>query len=93
MDAKDVLRLIIGIPVCIGLMGLISIVIMVDNITKCFTTHQMTFKNRIQWYLLGKTPVQCDSCGGDIIARGFSGHNRRYQCKDCNEIMATNYGF
>ena len=36
---------------------------------------------------LGIPPKICPKCGGEIIARGFEGVNRRYQCLCCQTIV------
>jgi tRNA(Ile2) C34 agmatinyltransferase TiaS len=55
----------------------------------------MTKNNR--WWkwkyrLLGQIPEICPYCGGEVIDRGFKGHNRRYQCRSCQKILVTDYG-
>ena len=55
----------------------------------------MTKNNR--WWkwkyrLLGQVPEICPYCGGEVIDRGFEGHNRRYQCRSCQKILVTDYG-
>ena len=47
---------------------------------------------RIKYHLLGIIPTKCPYCNGEIIPRGFERHNRRYQCRNCNEILVTDYG-
>ena len=48
---------------------------------------------KLKYTLFGKIPKICPYCGGEIIDRGFEGHNRRYQCRSCQKILATDYGY
>ena len=47
---------------------------------------------KLKYALFGKIPKICPYCGGEIIDRGFKGINRRYQCRNCNVILVTDYG-
>jgi len=44
---------------------------------------------KIKYYLLGEIPERCPYCGGEVIARGFEGHNRRYQCRKCDRVLIS----
>ena len=55
----------------------------------------MTKNNRwwkLKYMLLGKIPEICPYCGGEVVDRGFEGHNRRHQCRSCQKILVTDYG-
>lgn len=47
---------------------------------------------KLKYKLLGQIPETCPFCGGEVISRGFEGHNRRYQCRSCQKILVTDYG-
>lgn len=43
---------------------------------------------RLKYFLLGKIPKVCPYCTeGEVIARGFIGVNRRYQCRSCDIVL------
>jgi len=42
---------------------------------------------KLKYLILRKIPERCPYCGGEVIARGFEGHNRRYQCRKCDRVL------
>ena len=46
-----------------------------------------------KYHLFGTIPKNCPYCNGEIIDRGFKGHNRRYQCRDCDKVLITDYDY
>lgn len=42
---------------------------------------------KLKYHLFRIIPGICPYCNGEVIARGFIGHNRRYQCRSCGEVL------
>ena len=42
---------------------------------------------KVKYTLFGQIPQVCPYCGGEVIERGFKGHNRRVECKKCNQTL------
>lgn len=43
-------------------------------------------------HLLGRIPKRCPYCDGEVIDRGFEGHNLRHQCRKCESVLVTEIG-
>lgn len=42
---------------------------------------------KLKYHLFRKIPKFCPYCGGEVIARGFVGVNKRYQCRSCDVVL------
>lgn len=42
-------------------------------------------------HILRKIPEKCPYCDGEVIERGFKGHNRRWQCRKCDRILVREH--
>lgn len=40
-----------------------------------------------KFHLFRIIPKRCPYCNGETIERGFKGHNRRIECKECNQTL------
>lgn len=45
---------------------------------------------KLKYHILGMIPRICPYCTeGEVIARGFVGHNRRYECRSCGVLLVN----
>lgn len=42
---------------------------------------------KLKFHLLRIIPKKCPYCNGETMERGFKGHNRRIECKECNQTL------
>lgn len=42
---------------------------------------------KLKFYLLRIIPKKCSYCNGEIMEKGIKGHNRRIECRECNQTL------
>ena len=42
---------------------------------------------KLKFHLFRIMPKKCPYCNGEIINKGYKGHNRRLVCEECNQTL------